>query len=338
MSATGRIPPKRPGAACDRGRRAFLRCCAAVAGAASLPAGAASPRGPAGRAALDAEAFAASRRLVGTPFGRIACVERGRGQAALFLHGFPLNGFQWRGAIERLSPHRRCIAPDLMGLGYTEVAESQDLSPQAQSDMLAALLDALSIGAVDLVANDSGGTIAQLFAVQHRERVRTMLLTNCDVHENSPPAQMRNSIAAARAGSYDRKIARHLEDRAYARSSGGIGGSAYAVPASFGDEAIDYYFRPLVASPERRGQLNRHLAAFEPNPLLAIEPALGRCTIPARMVWGTADPLFPTAWAEWLDRTLPESRGIRLVEGGRLFWPEERPGLLAGEARRLWNA
>ncbi len=286
---------------------------------------------------LDAAAFRASRRFVPTPFGRIAAVERGSGPAALFLHGFPLNGFQWRGSLERLASHRRCLAPDFMGLGYTDAPDQQDLSPQAQTDMLAAFLDELSIPAVDLVANDSGGTIAQLFVVQHPDRVRTLLLTNCDVHENSPPAQLHNSIETARAGDYDQKMARHLEDHAYARSPNGIGGSAYMDPANFTDEAIDYYFSPLVESPLRRAQLNRYLAAFEPNPLLAIEPALQRCTTPTRMVWGTADQLFPVVWAEWLDRTLPESRGVRLVEGGKLFWPEELPDLLAEEARALWG-
>lgn len=290
------------------------------------------------QADMTAADFAAERRFVATAYGRIAYVERGTGPAALFLHGFPLNGYQWRGAISRLSGLRRCIALDFLGMGYTEAPEQQDLSPQAQTDMLAAFLDRLSIPAVDLVANDSGGAIAQLLMAQHPGRVRTVLLTNCDVHENSPPAQMSNSIAAARAGIYDQKIARHLEDRAYARSPQGIGGSAYIDPASFTDEAIEYYFRPLVASPLRRTQLNRYLAAFEPNPLLAIEPALRRSTTPTRMVWGTADPLFPVKWAEWLDRTLAGSRGVRLVEGGRLFWPEEKPDLIAKEARALWDA
>lgn len=319
-------------------RRDFLWSCVAVAGAATLPAACRSVRGRReGSMRLDAAAFRASRRFVPTPFGRIAAVERGSGPAALFLHGFPLNGFQWRGSLERLASHRRCLAPDFMGLGYTDAPDQQDLSPQAQTDMLAAFLDELSIPAVDLVANDSGGTIAQLFVVQHPDRVRTLLLTNCDVHENSPPAQLHNSIETARAGEYDQKMARHLEDHAYARSPNGIGGSAYMDPANFTDEAIDYYFSPLVESPLRRAQLNRYLAAFEPNPLLAIEPALQRCTTPTRMVWGTADQLFPVVWAEWLDRTLPESRGVRLVEGGKLFWPEELPDLLAEEARTLWG-
>jgi len=280
--------------------------------------------------------FRAERRRLNLPQGRIAYADRGAGPAALFIHGFPLNGYQWRGALDRLSSQRRCLAPDLMGLGYTDIPNTQDLSPQAQSDMLVALLDGLSVDTVDLVANDSGGTIAQLFATQHPTRVRTLLLTNCDVHENSPPPQMAGSIAKARAGVYDQKIARHLDDRAYARSASGIGGAAYVDPANFSDEALEYYFRPLVASPQRRSQLNRYLAAFEPNPLPAIEPALRRSPIPTRMVWGTADPLFPVQWAEWLDRALPKSRGVRLVEGGKLFWPEERPDVLASEAKTLW--
>ncbi|HXC09826.1 MAG TPA: hypothetical protein VNV61_12930 [Steroidobacteraceae bacterium] len=44
-----------------------------------------------------------SRRFVATRFGRIAYVERGTGPVALFLHGFPLSSFQWRGVIEQLS-------------------------------------------------------------------------------------------------------------------------------------------------------------------------------------------------------------------------------------------
>jgi len=318
-------------------RRQFVQSSFVAAGILAFSAGASGHDKKGVPAGLGAEEYRASRRHVSTPFGRIAFVERGRGPAALFIHGFPLSGFQWRGALDRLANRRRCLAPDLMGLGYSEVADGQDISPRAQADMLVAFLDRLSIPAVDLIANDSGGTIAQLLMAQHPRRIRTVILTNCDVHENSPPPQMRNSIQQARDGVYDKKIERHLADRSYARSPQGIGGGAYVNSANFSDEVIDYNFRPLVASPLRRTQLNRYLAAFDPNPLVAIKPLLERCEAPTRMVWGTADPLFPPLWAEWLDRTLPRSRGTRLVDGGRLFWPEEHPDILAQEARTLWS-
>ena len=43
--------------------------------------------------------FHAARRFVELQVGRIAYVERGAGPAAIFLHGYPLNGFQWRGPM-----------------------------------------------------------------------------------------------------------------------------------------------------------------------------------------------------------------------------------------------
>jgi hypothetical protein len=99
---------------------------------------------------LAARRYDRERRFAQTAFGSIAHIDRGTGPAALFLHGFPLSSFQWRGAIDRLSSYRRCIAPDLMGLGYTVVAPGQSITPTAQADMIAAFLDRLEIRQVDL--------------------------------------------------------------------------------------------------------------------------------------------------------------------------------------------
>ncbi len=286
---------------------------------------------------IDAAAFHASRRFAGTVFGRIAYVERGGGPAALFVHGLPLNGFQWRGALERLSPYRRCIAPDVMGLGYSEVPEGQSLAPEAQADMLAALLDRLSVPAVDLIGSDSGGAIAQLFVARHPTRVRTLLLTNCDVHEDSPPPALLPVIAASREGRFvDEALVPQLRDKANVRSSTGIGGCCYTDPGYLTDEAVDCYLTPLASSPLRKGQLHAYCVAMERNPLPAIEPALRECQAPLRVVWGTGDTIFDPSGPDWLDRTFPRSRGVRRIEGAKLFFPEEMPDVIAEEARRLW--
>jgi haloalkane dehalogenase len=296
-----------------------------------------SPAGNGGKP-TDAAAFGAARRYAGTDFGNIAYVERGTGDAALFLHGFPLNGFQWRGALDRLSAHRRCIAPDFLGLGYTEVAPRQSVAPLAQAAMLVALLDHLSISAVDLVANDSGGAVAQLFVTRHPQRVRTLLLTNCDVEKNSPPPAVVPVIAAARAGTFAQDtFPPQLADKDFARSAQGIGGLCYSDPAHPTDEAIDYYFAPLVSSPERSALTNAYAIALDPDPLAGIEPVLKRCTAPTRIVWGTGDTIFSPTSPGYLDRTLGNSRGVRRVSGAKLFFPEEFPDLIAEEARALWG-
>src|SRR3981081_3770116 len=61
------------------------------------------------------------RRFAETAFGRIAPIDRGTGPAAVFAQRSPLSSFQWRGTIDRLSADRRCLAPDLMGLGHSEI-------------------------------------------------------------------------------------------------------------------------------------------------------------------------------------------------------------------------
>jgi haloalkane dehalogenase len=38
-----------------------------------------------------------------------------------------------------------------------------------------------------------------------------------------------------------------------------------------------------------------------------------------------------------LNRLFPNSRGVRRIEGARLFWPEEFPDIVAEEARQLWG-
>lgn len=287
---------------------------------------------------IDADRFHDMRRIVALGDNRIAVAAHGEGPAALLIHGWPLNGFHWRKVLPGLARMRTCIVPDLMGLGYSEVPAGQDLSPVAQAAMLASLLDVLGVGEVDIIANDSGTAIAQLLAVGHPHRVRSMLLTNGDVHTNSPPEALLPALEAARAGVLDDMFELHLTDPAFASSPMGLGSICYADPASLTREAIEVYFRPLLASPQRRSQAQQYGVAFEPNPLPAIEARLRALAVPVRMVWGTGDIHFDIAWAHWLDRTLPGSRGVRAVEGAKLFFPEEHADIIVTEALGLWSS
>jgi pimeloyl-ACP methyl ester carboxylesterase len=283
----------------------------------------------------DAAAFAAMRRFADLPFGRIAYVERGTGDAALFLHGAPLNGFQWRGAIDRLCRHRRCVAPDFMGLGYSQIHAQQSLAARDQAAMLATLLDKLAIPAVDIVASDSGGAVAQLLVAHYPGRVRTLLLTNCDVEPDSPPPKVKPVIDMARAGTLATTTAKWLGDKALARAT--FGKAVFRDPSHFADDTIDYYFAPLVHSPLRRTQYEAFHLALVPNPLAGIEASLKRSRLPVRIIWGAADDIFAQTDADYLDHLFPNSEGIRRVPDAKLFFPEEYPDVIAEEAARLWR-
>lgn len=324
-------------------RRQFLTAAMGLAtlAVADASGGAAWAEGALPRAEDDAKAaraWTADRRFLPTRFGDIAYVERGAGPVALFLHGFPLNGFQWRGAFDRLSGQRRCIAPDSLGLGFTRVAEGQGVTPSDQADMLAAFLDKLGIASVDLVASDSGGAVAQIFVTRFPDRVRTLLLANCDVEPDSPPPALQPVLALAREGTYpDRWLVPWFKDPKLARSPQGFGGMCFSDPSQPTDAAIGMYFGPLVATSASKALVNAYTLGLDPNPLAGIEASLRQCKVPTRIVWGMADDIFAKESPDYLDAILPNTRGVRRLAKAKLFWPEEYPDVVAEEARKLWS-
>ena len=205
--------------------------------------------------------------------------------------------------------------------------------------MLLALLDALSVDSVDVVANDSGGAVAQIFVTRFPERVRTLLLTNCDVEPDSPPPALQPVLALAREGTYpDQWLVPWFKDPTLARSPQGFGGMCFSDPSQPTDAAIAMYFGPLVATPASKALVNAYALGLDPNPLAGIEAALRQCKVPTRIVWGMADDIFAKESPDYLDRLLPNSKGVRRLPKAKLFWPEEYPDVVAEEARRLWGA
>lgn len=284
-----------------------------------------------------AQLYLRERKYAQTRYGRIAYFERGRGPVVLLLHGFPLNGFQWRGVIARLCTQRRCVAPDFMGLGFSEVPREQGVVLGDQADMLAAFLDSLRIGQADIIANDSGGAVAQLFISRHAARATTLLLTNCDVETDSPPEAVLPVIESARRGQYTERYLRPwLQDKRALRSSPGFGRLCYSDPRHPTDAAIAQYLAPLLASAERCALTNRFAASLAPNPLAGVTERLRGCSVPTRIVWAMSDRIFSRGNIEYLVSVLPRVTGIRRIEDAKLFFPEERPEVIAEEARTLW--
>jgi pimeloyl-ACP methyl ester carboxylesterase len=284
---------------------------------------------------MNAAAFHAQRRHVTTPSGQIAYVEQGTGPVALFIHGVPLNGFHWRHVMASMQDMRRCIALDLMGLGYTRIAPMQDVSFTAQATMVREFLDALGIGQVDLIGNDSGGAVAQIFAASNPQRLRTLTLTNCDVHTNWPPASIAGAIDAARDGTLvDRYAALLIDTRErQTRLS-----RAWADASVLTDEVYRTYIEPLLASAQTRHNFHRYWLAFDNRQTVAIEPKLRQLTVPTLIVWALDDMYFDVQWAYWLRDTVPGAMRVIEVPGAKLFFPEDQPMALVAPLRALLAA
>jgi pimeloyl-ACP methyl ester carboxylesterase len=279
--------------------------------------------------------FFADRRHVDTPSGSISYVEHGNGPAALFVHGVLLNGYLWRHQLAELGDLRRCIAVDLMAHGSTEISASQDVSVTANAHMLTQFLDALTIDQVDLVGNDSGGGICQIFAALYPTRVRSLVLTDCDAHDNWPPEAFKGFVSMVAAGGLAGTLDAMLVDKSVYRSPQALG-LAYERPEAVSDDTIETYLRPHTRSPQRLNQLERFVSAFDCRHTVNIEAALRSVQAPTLIAWGTDDIFFDLKWSHWLENTIPGSRRRMELKGGRIFFPEERAREFNDAVRAHW--
>ena len=276
-------------------------------------------------------------RSIETPSGRISYAEAGSGPVALFVHGVVLNKHLWRHQLSGLSDIRRCIAVDLLAHGDTEIEPNQDVSVTANANMLREALDALGIDQVDLVGNDSGGGIAQIFAALNPNRVRSLTLTNCDTHDNWPPEAFKPFVEMVAAGGLSKMLNAMLADKSIYRSLGALG-PGYERPETATDEDIEIYLRPHLRSEQRTRDLERFVGAFDHKHTLAIEPQLRRLKAPTLIVWGTDDVYFPVKWAHWLAEAIPGAKPPVELPGARIFFPEERAEAFNQLLRGHWVA
>lgn len=277
-----------------------------------------------------------SKRSVETTSGRINYTEQGSGPVALFVHGVLLNGYLWRHQQAGLSDIRRTIAVDLLAHGDTQIASDQDVSVTANATMLSEFLDALNIDKVDVVGNDSGGGISQIFAALYPERIRSLTLTNCDAHDNWPPAAFIPFVEMVKGGGLRGTLEAMLSNKTIYRSPAALG-PAYEHPEKVTDETIEQYLRPFLASEQRTRDLGRFIVAFDNKHTVAIEPKLKTLQAPTLIVWGTDDVYFDVKWSHWLSETIPGTKRRIEFEGARIFFPEERMEDFNRELRNFWQ-
>jgi pimeloyl-ACP methyl ester carboxylesterase len=253
------------------------------------------------------------------------------------VHGVLLNGYLWRQQLAQLGDLRRCIAVDLLAHGNTEISAGQDVSVTANAHMLAQFLDTLNIGRVDLVGNDSGGGIAQIFAALYPARVRSLVLTNCDAHDNWPPEAFKGFVGMVAAGGLADTLKAMLNDKSVYRSAAALG-LAYERPEDVSDDTIETYLRPHLRSAQRIEDLSRFVNAFDCKHTVVIESALKKLRAPTLIAWGTDDIFFDVKWSRWLAETIPGTRKRAEFQGGRIFFPEERAREFNLEVREHWAA
>ncbi len=278
--------------------------------------------------------FDSHRHQVDTASGPASYVDLGEGPPAVFVHGVGTSSYLWRGVIDLVAAQRRCIAVDLPLHGCTPAAPAQDLTLGGLARFVADVCAALGLGEIDLIANDTGGAVAQIVAARDPARLRSLTLTDCESHDRVPPRAFLPTVLLARAGllaPLGRRLSRDL-----GRVRKRIYGMGYQDPDHPSDDQLRAWARTL-ATQEGARQYQRLIAGLRPDDLLAVEPRLARLEVPTLLVWGTDDVFFPLSDAYWLRDTIPGAGDVVELAGARLFFPDERPAELAAALLRHWS-
>lgn len=105
--------------------------------------------------------------------------DQGDGFPVMLIHGSGPGvtaWANWRLTIPELAKHRRVIAPDMLGFGFSERPADQHYSKERWIEHAIGVMDALRFEQVDLVGNSFGGGLALALAIKHPCRVRRLVL------------------------------------------------------------------------------------------------------------------------------------------------------------------
>lgn len=226
---------------------------------------------------------------------RVRFSDTGTGPAVVMLHGFASALENWAPVIPALDKTHRVLALDLKGFGWTDRPPG-DYSPQAQADLVLALMDARGIQKAAFVAHSWGSSVALAVALKAPSRVTRLALYDAWVYEEQLPPFFHWSRAEGVGEMFfsmfykertDERIALAFYDKKYVT-----------------EDFIEAVERAL----ERPGTVAAALAAVRGQRFAAVQREYRRIAQPTLLMWGREDVVTPVTFGERLSRDLPSSR------------------------------
>lgn len=247
--------------------------------------------------------------------------EAGEGRPVVFIHGIPTSPRLWRHVVPRVEG-ARSLAWEMVGYGgSTDEGRGRDISVSAQADYLVAWMDAVGVERAVLAGHDLGGGVAQIAAVRHPGRVEGLVLTNCIAYDSWPVPSVKAMRALGPA-------LEHLPDAAFRRMYGVFLDRGHD-DRRRAEESVDEHW-PYYEAAEggAAAAFVRQARSLDVRDTLAVADRIPTLDVPARLVWGAADPFQGVGYGYRLAYEL--GAPLDRIEGGLHFTPEDHPDRVAG--------
>jgi pimeloyl-ACP methyl ester carboxylesterase len=273
------------------------------------------------------EEFSRRKRYVPVGPWNVAYVDEGSGPPVILLHGCPFHAYQWRDVIPVLSRDHRVIAPDLLGLGDTQVRLTDDYRLPQDVTMVKGLMDALAVAQADFVTADHGAATLQLLMQGSPERIRRAVITNAEAYDlwpSKPEVKYLRLIVNPVSSPVFRLL---LHNSAWFRRE--VFSIAVHRQEVFTDEVVLAYTRAHTSSDARWERLRRffrwQLDPEHNRVTLDAVDGLRRFDRPTLILWGKVDTNFGPEIAERLASDIPGVVGVEYLEESAHMPFQEQP-------------
>lgn len=247
----------------------------------------------------------------------------GQGPALVLLHGWPLDGFTWRFILPRLAQSWTCYVVDLAGLGASGWTESTDFSFAAHARRVKELMETLGIASYNLLAHNTGATVARILADSAPDRVQRLCLINTEMPGHRPPWIPLYRYVMRLPGALP-IFRRLLTIRAFRDSNMAFGGcfnDAHLLQGEF----YDHNVAPIVNSQRRAEGAICYLLGIDWHEVDGLRAIYGRLGVPTALIWGADDLIFPLNLAQKMADEFAVSPEFFVIKAARLLPHEEKP-------------
>lgn len=261
--------------------------------------------------------------------------DEGAGPCVLLLHGYPTGSFDWHAVWPLLRSGRRLIAPDFLGLGFSEKPLRHDYSLAMHASRVDTLLQELHVTRVHVVAHDLGVRVAQeMVARRHTDPSlpafdSIVLMNGALCADAYRPRPIQRLLATPIGDCLGPRVPRAAFDRVIrglfgprTQPSTALLDDYWALFEQGGGRRVAHvvgrFWRPECAQRER------------------LQGGLLRSQLPLRLINGSADPNSGAHMVrEWL-RWAPDTDVVAFEAIGH--WPQlEAPQETASAIESFWH-
>jgi 3-oxoadipate enol-lactonase len=233
--------------------------------------------------------------------------ESGSGEPLLLIMGLGYPSCAWYRTRPVLEKRYRTIAFDNRGVGRTEMPAGPYSIPLMASDA-AAVLDAAGVDSSHIFGTSMGGMIAQEFALQYPQRVRSLIL-GCTAPGGpravrAEPAAMR--MLMARGNMTREQAARAAQPFIYHPGT----------PQNLIEEDLEIR-RPWFPHPDAYAAQLQGILAWE------AYSRLPQINAPTLVIHGESDRLVPAGNGKLIAETIPGAKLVMLSNASHIFTTDQ---------------